>query len=93
MGAQRVVPFSVEGVAEEGAVGLEGFDLLVWDLDAFGVGGFVEFGVDAQAGAGCGGSDGLDDHFVAGQGSSAPVHGEVGEEPVFDLVPLGGAGG
>jgi hypothetical protein len=83
----------VEGVADEGAVGLEGFHLLVWDLDAGGVGGLVEFGVDAQAGAGGGGPDGLDDYLVAGQGSSAPVCRDVGEEPVFDLVPCGGAGG
>jgi hypothetical protein len=55
------------------------------DPDAGGVGAGVEFGVHGQAGAGGGGGDGLDDDFVAGQGASAPVHGDVGEEPVLDL--------
>ena len=30
----------------------------------------------------------LHDDFVAGQGPAAPVHGDVGEQPVLDLVPL-----
>src|SRR4051794_4529803 len=77
-------------MAEEDTAGLECLHLLVWDLDTFGVGGFVGFGVDAESGAGGGGADGLDDHFVAGQRPPAPVHGDVEEQPVLDLVPLRG---
>ena len=77
-------------MADEDAAGLECLHLLVWDLDTFGVGGFVEFGVDAESGPGGGGADGLDDHFVAGQRPSAPVHGDVGEQPVLDLVKAPG---
>jgi hypothetical protein len=77
-------------MADEDAAGLECLHLLVWDLDTFGVGGFVEFGVDAESGPGGGGADGFDDHFVAGQRPSAPVHGDVGEQPVLDLVKAPG---
>ena len=50
VGAQRVVPVAVELVAVQDAAGFEGLDLLVGDLDAFGVGAGVEFGVDGQPG-------------------------------------------
>jgi hypothetical protein len=50
------------------------------------------FGADSQAGAGGGGGDRVDDDLVAGQRPPTPVEGDVGEQPVLDLVPLGGAG-
>src|SRR5664280_960957 len=90
-GVEGVVPFAVPVVSGEGAVVFEGLDLLVGDFDAGGVAGGVELGVDVQAGAGSGGGDGVDDDFVAGQGPAAPVHRDVGEEPVFDFVPFAGA--
>src|SRR2546430_3963194 len=43
----------------------------------------------SQPGAGGGGGDGLHDDFVAGQWSASPVHRDVGEQPVLDLVPFG----
>jgi hypothetical protein len=46
-------------VAGEDAGGFEGFDLTVGDLDAFGVGARVEFGVDGQSGAGGGRGDSI----------------------------------
>lgn len=39
--------------------------LVVADLDAFGIGVLVEFGVDFESSAGGGGSDELDDDLVA----------------------------
>jgi hypothetical protein len=53
------VPFSVERVAlEEDLV-----DLLVGDLDSFGVFAAIRFGTDLQAGlSGCGGNQ-IDDHL------------------------------
>src|SRR5207344_1556951 len=58
---------------------------------AGGVVAGIQGGLHAQPAAGGGGGDGLDDHLVAGQRSAPPVEGDVGEQPVFDLVPLGGA--
>ena len=63
----------------------------VGDLDALGVEGFVEFGADGQSGAGGCARDQVDDDFVAGQRLSTPVRRDLAEQPVFDLVPLGGA--
>src|SRR5947209_17394033 len=59
----------------------------VGDLDASGVEARVQLGMDLEAGASPGGTDEVDDHFVAGQRPTTPVHGDVGEEPVLDLVP------
>src|SRR5574340_1140264 len=88
---ERVVPLTVEGMAGEGAIVGEGLHRRVGNLYAGWVFGRVEFGVDGQPGAGRGRGDGLHDDFVTGERPSAPVHGDVGEEPVFDLVPLAGA--
>jgi pimeloyl-ACP methyl ester carboxylesterase len=51
----------------------------------------VQLRLDPQPGAGASRGDGLDDDFMAGQGSAAPVERDVGEQPVLDLVPLRGA--
>ena len=67
-GCERVVPLAVELVALEYLLFLQTPDLPVWDLDALGVGTGVKFGLDGEAGAGCGRGDGLDDDLVAGQG-------------------------
>src|SRR6058998_324080 len=45
----------------------------------------------ARASAGGGSGDGLHDDLVAGQQLAPPVHRDVGEQPVLDLVSLGGA--
>ena len=45
----------------------------------------VEFGVNVEPGGGGDRSDEADDGLVAGQGCTAPVHGDVGEQPVLDL--------
>ena len=59
--------------------------------DAGGVGAGVEVGADGQPGGGAGGADQVDDDLVAGQGPAAPVQGDLGEQPVLDLVPFAGA--
>lgn len=85
---EGVVPVAVEAVPGDG----QGGDLVVADLDAGGVLVGVEFRVHGQAGLGSGRRDALDDDFMAGQGPAAPVHGDVGEQPVLDPVPLRRAG-
>jgi hypothetical protein len=55
---------------------------------AFRVFAGVEHGLDFESGRGRGGLDRGDDDFVAGQWSPAPAVGDLGEEPVLDLVPL-----
>jgi hypothetical protein len=67
---------------------VDGGDLLVCDFDLLGVGGFVESGVDVQAGVGCGRGDQLDDDLVAGEWLAAPVEADEAEQSVLDLVPL-----
>src|SRR5450756_1483303 len=89
-GLEGVVPVAVEVVAGDG----QGCHLGVADLDSGGVGGVVELGVDLQPGAGGGGgTDEVDDDFVAGQRAPTPVHRDVAEESVLDSVPPAGAGG
>src|SRR4051812_12535442 len=88
LGSQGVVPVAVPVVAAYG----ECVVLPVTDLDLGRVGVGVQFGVDAQSGAGGGGGDALHDDLVAGQWPAAPVHGDVGEQPVLDFVPFRGAG-
>jgi hypothetical protein len=85
-----LIAFAVEIVPGE-MLGFGVCHLAVGDLDAFGVGGVVKFGGDGQAGAGGGARYQVDDDFVAGQRLAAPVHRDLAEQPVFDLVPLGGA--
>ena len=75
-------------------VGAQGqlFHLCVGDLDAALVPAGVVGGLDGESGLGGGGGDELDDRGDVGEGSASPVHGDVAEEAVFDLVPLAGAG-
>lgn len=80
----------MEGVRLQ--LGCDGVHLLLRDLDAAGVGVGVGLGVHGQAGASGRGSDEVHDYFVAGQRAPSPVHRDVREQPVFDLVPFAGAG-
>ncbi len=84
-----VVPVAVETVPVHG----QSVDIAIGDLDAGVVGAWVEFGVDGQPVAGCGRRDTVHDDVVADQRAAAPVHGDVGEQPVLDLVPLQVPGG
>ena len=70
---------------------IEGGHLLVGDLDAGRVVGVIELGTDRKPGAGGGGGDELHDGLMALQGSAAPVHRDMAEQPVLDFGPLAGA--
>ena len=91
-GVDGVVPVAVELVPGQDPRVFKGFHVLVGDSDAPFVGVGVEFGVHGQPGGRGDGPEGFDDDFVGFQGSSAPVPADRGEQPVFDLVPLAGAG-
>jgi hypothetical protein len=56
------------------------------------VGPEVAFGVNLEALLGSGRRDQLDNDLVADQRTSWPVHADVQEEAVLDLVPLAGPG-
>src|SRR3954468_292708 len=83
-----VVPVAVEVVWCEG----DGGEFGVADLDAGRVPVRVVAGLDGEPGAGGCVGDEFDDGAQAGEGSSAPVHGDVAEHAVLDPVPLAGAG-
>ncbi len=87
VGADGVVPGAVRVVVLD----RQAPQLGLADRDAQGVAPGVEFGFDPQSAAGLRRRDGVDDDFVAGQRAAPPVHRDVGEESVLDLVPLRGA--
>jgi len=64
----------------------------VRDGDPLGVGSCVELRFDSEPGGRAYATDRLHDGLVIDQGSSSPVLGDVAEESVLDLVPLGRAG-
>ena len=51
----------------------------------------VQDAVHAESGVGGGCADQIDDDLVGDQWPAAPVHGDLGEQPVFDLVPFAGS--
>src|SRR6185437_526738 len=91
LGEDGVVPLAVEGTAVDDAV-LEVPHPLVADLDAVGVVAVVEDGGDLQAPGGGGGLDAGQGVLHGQQRGGAPGAGDVAEQPVLDLVPLGGPG-
>ena len=88
--ADRVVPFAVEGVGFQ--LWPDGGHLGGADLDFAGVAVGVGFGMHGQSRPGGSGADEVDDDLMAGQGSSPPVHRDVGEQAVLYPVPFAGAG-
>ena len=83
-GENGVIPLWVEGMTLDAHFG----KLVVWDFDGKRVSALVQLGMDGQAGRGGDGSDQIDDQVAAGQGTAAPVPGDVAEHPMLDLVPL-----
>src|SRR5438876_6394063 len=67
---------------------LPGREFGIGDLDAGGIGVGIDFGLNAQAGAGGRVADELDDDLKADEWSSAPILGDMAEHPVRDLVPF-----
>ena len=84
---QGVVPGAVRGVPFQ----RQGCHPLLADRDAGRVVAGVQGRLNPQPAAGPGRRDRLDDHLMAGQRPAPPVQGDVREQPVLDLVPLGGA--
>lgn len=69
-----------------------GLLLLVGEFCSGGVEVEVEVGAYGESCCGGGVGDEVDDGLVGFEGSSSPVAGDPGEEPVFCLVPFAGAG-
>ena len=87
MWCDGVIPVAMEKVSDYGYR----IFLLVGEFDFCGVEVRVEFAADGQSRTGRGAGDEVDDGLVGLEGSSAPVLGDSGEKPVFDLVPFAGA--
>src|SRR5487761_1139495 len=85
----RVVPLAMELVHPQGYRGY----LRVRNRDAFRIGPGVTLCVNLEALPSSGRGDQLDDDFVARQGTAAPVHADVREEAVLDLVPFASSRG
>src|SRR5665213_4564745 len=79
-----VVPLAVKPMAGD----RHRSELGVGDLDPGRVVALVELGPNLQPGARRRGRDQVDDHLVAHEGTTLPVHRDRREEPVFDFVPL-----
>jgi len=71
---------------------VEGGHLGVADLDALGVGVFVEFAANRETGFCRGRRDQFDDRRSAGQGTPAPVLRDMTEQAMLDFVPFRRAG-
>src|SRR5579864_9434568 len=71
---------------------VEALHLGIADFDALLVGARVERAFNFETGLGGGCTDQLDDGEAIGERPTAPVLGEVTEQPVLDLVPLRDAG-
>lgn len=84
-----VVPLAVECVSHQ----IDGGELLIGDFDPGGIRVGVEFGRDGESTLGSGVGDQVEHHFVTDEGLTLPIHADKREEPVFDLVPLGGPRG
>src|ERR1700730_12452503 len=83
-----VVPVAME----LGTFDVDGGHVCIRYDNAAGILAGVEFAAHGEAGFGCGGRDQFDDDPVADERLGAPVLADEGEEPVFDFVPLAGAG-
>ena len=79
-----VVPLAVEGVASDVDPG----HLLIGHDDALWIGVGVEFAADGKPCLGRGGADQTDDHTVADERLSLPVHRDKRDQAVLHLVPL-----
>ena len=71
---------------------VDGGELGVGNLDAFGVFFLIQFSADFEAGLGCRRRDQLNDGAIAPQRLPPPVDGDERKEPMLDLVPFAGAG-
>ena len=70
---------------------VKSLEFLIAHFDASWIGVGVLDGSDDQSFLGGGMRDEFNDRFKRDQGLGTPVNGDVGEEPMFDLVPFAGA--
>ena len=82
-----VVPFSVELIS----VNVELRDLLVRNLDAFGVDAGIQFGMYLESGIRAGGRNQANYDLQTDQWLATPVLRDARKEAVFDFVPFAGA--
>ena len=68
----------------------DGSEFVIGDLDLFGVGVFIDLGLDSQARSCRSAADQIDDDLPAEQGTPAPVGCNMTKHAVLDLVPLAG---
>ena len=78
------MPLAVEFVANKSDRG----EVLVADFNASGVDSSINPCAHLQSLARGGGCDQVDDDFMADQWPASPVHADVREQAVLDLVPL-----
>ena len=71
---------------------MERGQLLVGDLDAFGVDPWIKLGFDRESAFRPGVGDQVQKDFVADQRLPSPVHADKRKQAMFDLVPLAGSG-
>ena len=83
----RIIPVTVKVVALK----VQRRHLLWRDGHSLGVFILIDLGSDTEARSRRGRCDQTDNDRQADQGLAAPVHGNVGKETVFDLVPLAGS--
>src|SRR5438094_4095942 len=83
-----VVPVAME----LGTFDVDGGHVCIGYDNAAGILASIEFAAHGEAGFGGAGRDQFDDDPVADERLGAPVLADEGEEPVFDFVPLAGAG-
>ncbi len=86
-GLDLVVPVAMELVAAD----FDQCKLFVRDLDAGLIGFGIQLGMNLEACRGSGRRNEIDDCLEATERFAAPILGDVGEQPVFDLIPLAGS--
>ena len=79
-----VVPFTVEWCLGQ----VDHFQFIIAYTNAFGVDVGVQFGADGQSTLGGSAANEIDDDFMADQWLAPPVHADVAEHAVFDLIPF-----
>jgi len=75
----RVVSLSMKPIALDA----DGCDILVRNLDAFGIRAGIDFSPNPQSSLGGGGRDQIDDHFVTDHGFAASVLTNEGEQSLI----------
>ena len=86
---EGVIPLAVKIVSDD----VKRLEFLIAHFDASRIGVGVLDGRDDQSFLGGGMREELNDRFKRDQGLGTPVDGDVGKEPMLNLVPFAGAWG